>query len=81
MNGRPFHPVATDESPRSRLSHEVRTRLTAVQLFMSLVADGSAGTLNPDQVEHLEVAARNLAEVKDLTERILALTAVPEGQQ
>lgn len=44
----------------SMVSHELRTPLQAIQEGIGIVSDGSAGELNSDQVEFLEIAKRNV---------------------
>jgi signal transduction histidine kinase len=55
----------------SQVAHELRTPLTAFSHFVTLVADGLAGDLNPEQQEYLSIAARN---AKQLAELISDLT-------
>ena len=56
----------------SQVAHELRTPLTALSYFITLVADGLAGELNPEQQEYLSVAARNAKQlaalISDLTD-------------
>jgi signal transduction histidine kinase len=80
MSGEPADTVAAQEGSFPRLSHELRTRLTALHLFLSLVADGSAGPLNLEQLDYLEVAARNLSQLEGVTEEMLALISAGEKQ-
>ena len=56
----------------SQVAHELRTPLTALSYFVTLVADGLAGELNPEQQEYLSIAARN---AKQLAALISDLTA------
>jgi signal transduction histidine kinase len=54
-----------------QVAHEVRTPLTALLHFITLVADGLAGELNAEQQEYLSIAARNADQLAAL---ICALT-------
>ena len=56
----------------SQVAHELRTPLTALSYFVTLVADGLAGELNPEQQEYLSIAGRNAKQlaalISDLTD-------------
>ena len=56
----------------SQVAHELRTPLTALSHFVTLVADGLAGELNPEQQEYLSIAGRNAKQlaalISDLTD-------------
>jgi signal transduction histidine kinase len=43
----------------SHVSHELRSPLTTIQQFVTIVLDGLAGNLSPEQREYMEVALRN----------------------
>ena len=44
----------------SVVSHELRTPLTAIKEGIDYVSDGSAGPVNSEQQEFLEIAKRNV---------------------
>jgi len=56
----------------SQVAHELRTPLTALSYFVTLVADGLAGDINPEQREYLSIATRNAKQlavlISDLTD-------------
>lgn len=63
----------------SNVSHELRTPLTALHQFVSLVADGVAGELQPQQKEYLEVALRNVQQLNKMISDLLDTTRAEAG--
>lgn len=55
----------------STISHELRTPLTAIKEGISIVADGSSGTINDEQQEFLEIAKRNVDRLARLINEVL----------
>ncbi len=58
----------------SNVSHELRSPLTVVRQFNTIVLDGLAGELNPEQREYLEIAVRNADELRRMIEELLEAT-------
>jgi hypothetical protein len=56
----------------SHVSHELRTPLTCIHQYASILADGLAGAVSPEQHEHLETILKSVnqlgAMVRDLLE-------------
>lgn len=56
----------------SHVSHELRTPLTCIHQFVTILLDGLAGDLNPEQKDHLSTVLRSVnqlgAMVRDLLE-------------
>lgn len=61
-------------------SHELRTPLTSIQGFIEMVMDGSAGTINGDQRELLEIAHRNALQLGELVNDLLVLARIEAGR-
>ncbi len=58
----------------STISHELRTPLTSMSGYLELLADGSAGELNADQLHLVAVARRNCNRLHLLAEDLLLLS-------
>jgi signal transduction histidine kinase len=58
----------------SHVSHELRSPLTAIHQFVTIVFDGLAGKLNSDQREYLEIAIRNINQLRDMIGDLLDAT-------
>lgn len=54
-----------------KVSHQLRTPLTAIGGFIELVADGEAGPVNETQREFLQIAARNTEHLGALIDDLL----------
>ncbi len=64
----------------SNVSHELRTPLTAVYQFVTIVLDGLAGELKPEQKEYLEVALRNVKQLQAMVGDLLEATRAENGK-
>ncbi len=64
----------------SNVSHELRSPLTVVRQFTTIVLDGLAGELNPEQREYLEIALRNADELRSMIEELLEATRTESGR-
>jgi len=64
IGGEPQTTVVDERSALSNVSHELRTPLTAVYQFVTLLLDGIPGKLNVEQKEYLEIALRNVKQLK-----------------
>ena len=62
------------------LSHELKTPLTVVREFVSIVLDGLAGELGDKQREYLGVAQRNCDSLRHLLDDILDATRMETGK-
>ena len=64
----------------SHVSHELRSPLTAIYGFVTILLDGLAGELNPEQQEYLEDLLRNTEQLKSMINDLLEVTRVQEGK-
>lgn len=64
----------------SHVSHELRSPLTAIYLFSTLIADGMAGSTNPKQDEYLVIIQKNISQLKSMIEDLLLVTAAKTGK-
>ena len=63
----------------SNVSHELRSPLTSIYSFSSIIADGLAGTTNEQQDEYLGIIQRNIRQLQSMIEDLLAVTAGRHG--
>jgi signal transduction histidine kinase len=64
----------------SHVSHELRSPLTAIHQFGTILADGLAGALSKDQNECLQVILRNVGQLQSMIGDLLEVTRVQEGK-
>ncbi|MDD4981913.1 MAG: PAS domain S-box protein [Candidatus Omnitrophota bacterium] len=64
----------------STISHELRTPLTAIKEGISIVSDGSAGSVSEDQQEFLGIAKRNVDRLARLINEILDFQKIESGK-
>jgi PAS domain S-box-containing protein len=64
----------------SNVSHELRTPITSISGYAELLADGSLGELNPEQVEAMRRIERNTDRLGLLVDDLLTLSRAESGQ-
>jgi signal transduction histidine kinase len=64
----------------SHVSHELRSPLTAIYSFTTIVADGLAGETSPQQGDCLQIVLRNVRQLQAMIEDLLEVTEVQEGK-
>jgi signal transduction histidine kinase/HPt (histidine-containing phosphotransfer) domain-containing protein len=64
----------------SNVSHELRSPLTSIYSFSSIIADGLAGATNEEQDEYLGIIQRNVRQLQSMIEDLLAVTAGRTGK-
>lgn len=64
----------------STVSHEMRTPLTIIREFTSLVHDGSAGEINDEQHDFLDTVIRNCDRLTGLVGDLLELARLESGK-
>jgi signal transduction histidine kinase len=64
----------------SHVSHELRTPLTCIHQFVSLMLDGLAGSLIPEQREHLETVLRSVNQLRAMITDLLEATRAESGK-
>lgn len=60
----------------STISHELRTPLTSIKEAISLVLEGAVGDINKEQEKFLQMAAKNVDRLVNLTDSLLDLSRV-----
>ncbi|WP_179131341.1 response regulator [Candidatus Entotheonella palauensis] len=64
----------------SHVSHELRSPLTAIYQFVTILLDGLAGELGPEQRDYLEIVLRNVNQLRAMVGDLLDCTRAANGQ-
>ena len=64
----------------SHVSHELRSPLTSIHQFVTLLLDGLVGDLSPEQRECMEIALRNADQLGSMIGELLEATRVETGK-
>lgn len=64
----------------SHVSHELRSPLTAIYQFATILADGLAGENNPEQSQYLQTIVKNTGQLKSMIDDLLEVTRVQAGK-
>jgi signal transduction histidine kinase len=64
----------------SHVSHELRSPLTSIYSFNSIIADGLAGQTTPQQDEYLQIILRNVGQLRAMIEDLLEVTQAQSGK-
>jgi signal transduction histidine kinase len=64
----------------SHVSHELRSPLTSISSFSSIIADGLAGETTPQQDDYLRIILRNVDQLRAMIEDLLEVTQAQTGK-
>jgi signal transduction histidine kinase len=64
----------------SHVSHELRTPLTSIYQYVTLLLDGLAGPLAPDQTEHLKSVLKSVNQLHAMIRDLLQATRADSGK-
>jgi signal transduction histidine kinase len=64
----------------SHVSHELRSPLTAVRQFVTILLDGLAGDLNPEQHQYLEIVLRNVKQLHSMINDLFEVSGIQAGK-
>lgn len=64
----------------SHVSHELRSPLAAIYEFVSIVSDGIAGEINAEQAEYLQIATKNVLQLRSMIDDLLDVTRAQAGK-
>ena len=64
----------------SHVSHELRTPLTCIHQFVTLLVDGLAGPLSPDQTDHLKTVLKSVNQLHAMIRDLLEATRAEGGK-
>jgi len=64
----------------SHVSHELRSPLTTIQQFITIMLDGLAGNLSPEQREYMEITLRNANQLRTMIGDLLEVSRAETGK-
>jgi signal transduction histidine kinase len=64
----------------SHVSHELRTPLTCIHQYVTLLLDGLAGPMAPDQTDHLKIVLRSVNQLHAMIRDLLEATRADSGK-
>jgi signal transduction histidine kinase len=64
----------------SHISHELRTPLTCIHQYVTLLLDGLAGPLAPNQTDHLKTALKSVNQLHAMIRDLLEATRADSGK-
>jgi PAS domain S-box-containing protein len=64
----------------SHVSHELRSPLTAIKQFTTILLGGLAGELNPEQREYQQIVLRNIGQLQSMIDDLLEVTRLESGK-
>lgn len=64
----------------SHVSHELRSPLTAIKQFTTIILSGLAGELNKEQREYQEIVLRNIRQLQSMIDDLLDVTRLESGK-
>src|SRR5258706_7843991 len=64
----------------SHVSHELRTPLTCIHQYVSLLLDGLAGPMAPDQSDHLKTVLKSVNQLHAMIRDLLEATRAESGK-
>jgi signal transduction histidine kinase len=74
------HQVQLRDEFLSHVSHELRSPLTSIYSFSTIIADGLAGATSPQQDEYLQIILRNVGQLQAMIEDLLEVTQAEAGK-
>ena len=64
----------------SHVSHELRSPLTAIKQFSSILVGGLAGELNPEQRAYQHIVLKNIGQLQSMIDDLLEVTRLETGK-
>jgi len=64
----------------SHVSHELRSPLTAVRQFVTILLDGLAGEMNSEQHEYLEIVLKNVKQLHSMINDLFEVSGIQAGK-
>src|SRR6202047_906905 len=74
------HQMKFQDEFLSHVSHELRSPLTAIYQFVTILLDRLAGELNLEQHEYLQIVLRNVKQLQSMINDLLEVTRVQAGK-
>src|SRR6202140_5807209 len=64
----------------SHVSHELRSPLSAIRQFVTILLDRLAGELNPEQHQYMEIVLRNVKQLQLMINDLFEVTGIQAGK-
>src|ERR1700691_1130423 len=64
----------------SHVSHELRSPLSAIRQFVTILLDGLAGELPPEQHEYMEIVFRNVKQLQSMINDLFEVSGMQAGK-
>jgi signal transduction histidine kinase len=74
------HQIRFKDEFLSHVSHELRSPLSATHQFVTILLDGLAGPMSPEQRQYLEIALRNINQLDSMINDLLDVTRAQSGK-
>jgi signal transduction histidine kinase len=74
------HQVELKDEFLSHVSHELRSPLTSIYSFSTIIADGLAGETTSQQNDYLQIILRNVRQLQAMIEDLLQVTQAQAGK-
>ncbi|MBI1892577.1 MAG: HAMP domain-containing histidine kinase [Candidatus Rokubacteria bacterium] len=74
------HQLQTKNQFLSHVSHELRSPLTAIHQFVTILLDGLAGDISSEQREYLEIGLRNVNRLRNMIDELLEVGRAEAGR-
>jgi signal transduction histidine kinase len=74
------HQLQIRDNFLSHVSHELRSPLTSIYSFSTIIGDGLAGQTTPQQDEYLQIILRNVRQLQSMIEDLLEVTQAQSGK-
>lgn len=75
-----LHELQLKDEFMSHVSHELRSPLTAIHQFSTILMDDLAGPLGPEQKDAMRVILRNVGQLESMIEDLLEITRMQTGK-
>jgi len=75
-----IHQIQFKDEFLSHVSHELRSPLSAIRQFVTILLDGLAGELQPEQQEYMGIVLRNVKQLQSMISDLLEVTGVQAGK-
>lgn len=74
------HQIRFKDEFLSHVSHELRSPLTAIKQFTTILLGGLAGRLNPEQQEFQQIVLKNVLQLQAMIDDLLEVTRLETGK-
>ena len=75
-----IHQIQFKDEFLSHVSHELRSPLSAIRQFVTILLDGLAGELPPEQHEYMEIVFRNVKQLQSMINDLFEVSGMQAGK-